>query len=181
MRALFLLAAIVLSSLVLLAEEKLTPPNVKEGLWESTVSHSSSGMPGIPADALAKMTPDQRAQVEAMMKQRGMSSNGNSTTVKGCVTKEKIAKGMAFSENRENCTRNVVSSTPSHFEIKLHCDVDAKNGNKTTTDGTVTVDVLGSDSVKGATHMVTNSNGRNMTMDSTFTSRYLGSDCGDIK
>src|SRR5271169_1554039 len=96
MRAPILLALIVLSSLTLLAEDKLTPPNVKEGLWETTMSHSSSGMPGIPADALAKMSPDQRAQVEAMMKQRGMSSNGNTTTVKGCVTKEKIAKGMAF-------------------------------------------------------------------------------------
>lgn len=187
MRTHILLGSIILSLFLfsvssLLAEDKLTPPNVKEGLWETTVSHSSSGMPGIPADALAKMTPEQRAQVEAMMKQRGMSSNGNTITSKGCVTKEKIAKGMAFAENRENCTRDVVSSTARHFEIKLHCDVnDSKNGSKTTMDGSVVVDVLGTDSVKGTTHMVTNSNGRNMNMDSTFISKYLGPDCGDVK
>lgn len=187
MRTHILLGSIALSLLLfsastLLAEDKLVPPNVKEGLWETSLSHSSSGMPGIPPDALAKMSPDQRAQVEAMMKQRGMSSSGNTTTIKGCVTKEKIAKGMAFSENRENCTRNVVSSTSSHLEIKLHCEVnDTKNGNKTITDGSVMVDVLGPDGVKGTTHMVASSNGRPMTTDFTFTSKYLGPDCGDVK
>lgn len=174
------LSALVLSSSIMFAEDKFTVPNVKEGLWETTLSHSMSGMPGIPPDALAKMTPEQRAQVEAMMKQRGMSSSGNSTTIKSCVTKEKIAKGMAFNENRENCTHNISNSTPSRIEVKFHCD-DTKNGNKTTVDATTTIDVLGSDTVKGSTHAVTSSNGRSMTMDSTFSSKYFGPNCGDVK
>ena len=73
--------------------------NAKEGLWEMTVTTSGAGM---PADALAKMAPDQRAMVEQMMKQRGVSMNGNTITVKSCVTKEKIAKGEAFRDAKNS-------------------------------------------------------------------------------
>jgi hypothetical protein len=175
------LSFLTLSSSVLFAQDKITLPNVKEGLWEVTLSHTSSGLPaGIPPEALAKMTPEQRAQVEAMMKQKGMSSNGNTTVVKNCVTKQKIAEGMAFAQNRENCTHSLVNSSSVRYEYKIHCD-ENKNGKKTTIDGTTVVDVLGSDSVKGTSHVSMNTDGHPMTMDSTFTSKYLGADCGDIK
>jgi len=177
---LIVFSLLVLSSSTLLAEEKFTPPNVKDGLWETTVSHSGSGLPGIPPEALARMTPEQRAQMEAMMKQKGMSSSGGSTAVKSCWTKDKIAKGMAFAQSRENCTFDQIHSSSGHMEFKIHCE-NNKDGNKTTTDGTTTVDVIGSEAVKGTTHIVSNTNGRPMTMDTTFTSRYLGSDCGDVK
>jgi hypothetical protein len=108
-------ALILLPSAVLMAADKSIMINVKEGLWETTLNMSGmAGMPGVPDDVLAKLTPEQRAQMEAMMKQRGMSSNGHATVVKSCVTKEKIEKGMAFSdEKRENCTQTIVNSTPT--------------------------------------------------------------------
>ena len=58
MRTKFFLALIVFSSLTLWAADNITPLNVKEGLWEMTVTHSMSGMPAIPnipPDVLAKM------------------------------------------------------------------------------------------------------------------------------
>ncbi|MGA2005491.1 MAG: DUF3617 domain-containing protein [Terriglobales bacterium] len=180
---LLVFSLLVLSPIVSHAQGKFTPPDLKEGLWEVTVTRSGSGagMGGIPPDVLAKMSPDQRAQVEAAMKSHGVTMNGNSTTVKNCVTKEKLAKGRAFSaQNRENCTRDVVSSSPRHMEIKMHCD-QTDNGKKTAMDGTTTIDVLGPDSVKGTMHIVSAGDEHNVTMDSTFTSKYLGPDCGDIK
>jgi Protein of unknown function (DUF3617) len=166
-----------------MAADKSIMINVKGGLWETTLNMSGmAGMPGIPDDVLAKLTPEQRAQMEAMMKQRGMSSNGHATVVKSCVTKEKIEKGMAFSdEKRENCTHTIVNSTPTHAEIKLHCEMNKDSANKATVDSTTVIDVVGPDSTKGTTHAVTTSNGRNMTSDMTFTSKYLGADCGDIQ
>ena len=174
---------IVLLPLALFAADKPTMLNVKEGLWEVTVTHSSNGMPGMPTDALASLPPEQRARVEEMMKQKGMTMNGNSTVVKSCVTKEKIEKGMAFAaENKgNNCTRTIVNSSASHFEVKYHCDDTAKDGKKTTIDGATTVDVVNGDSTKGTSHIVSNSDGRTMNMDMTFTSKYMGSACGDIK
>jgi Protein of unknown function (DUF3617) len=174
------LSSLVLSSAALLAQDKLTWPNAKEGLWETTVSHSMTGMPGMSEDTLAKLPPEQRARMEEMMKQRGMSMSGNTTVVKSCVTKEKIEKGMAFAENRDNCTHSVTKSSPLHQEIKLHCE-ETKNGNKTIMDGTIVIDIPAADTVKGTTHIAANSNGRTMNIDSTFSSRYLGAACGDIK
>lgn len=174
MRIKLFLALIVFSFPVLWATDKITPLNVKEGLWEVTVTHSMSGMPAMPAippETLAKMPPEQRARIEAMMK------GGASTDVrKDCVTKEKLDKQTAFSDNRKECTRTVVNSTGSKLEVKLHCE-----DKQTSSDGTLLLEALGSDSVKGSMHSVTNSNGRTMTMDFTFSSKYLGPACGDVK
>jgi len=170
----FLLALVVFSSLTLWAADNITPLNVKEGLWEMTVTHSMSGMPAmpdIPPDVLAKMPPDQRARMEAMMK------GGPSTDVrKECITKEKIEKNSAFSNNRGDCTRTVVNSTGSKLEVKIHCEEK-----QASTDGTLVLETVGSDHVKGTMQAVTNANGHTMNMNFTFSSKYLGPACGDVK
>ena len=168
------LALIVFSSLTLWAADSITPLNVKEGLWEMTVTHSMSGMPAtpnIPPDVLAKMPPEQRARVEAAMK------GGPSTDVrKECITKEKLEKHSAFSNNRGDCTRTVVNSTGSKLEVKIHCEEK-----QTSTDGTLVLETVGSDRVKGTMQSVTNANGHTMNMNFTFSSKYLGPACGDVK
>jgi len=170
----FLLALVVFSSLTLWAADNITPLNVKEGLWEMTVTHSMSGMPAmpdIPPDVLAKMPPDQRARMEAMMK------GGPSTDVrKECITKEKIEKNSAFSNNRGDCTRTVVNSTGSKLEVKIHCEEK-----QASTDGTLVLETVGSDHVKGTMQSATNANGHTMNMNFTFSSKYLGPTCGDVK
>ena len=172
----FFPAMIVFSSLTLWAADNITPLNVKEGLWEMTVTHSMSGMPAtpnIPPDVLAKMPPEQRARVEAAMK------GGPSTDVrKECITKEKLEKHSAFSNNRGDCTRTVVNSTGSKLEVKIHCEEK-----QASTDGTLVLETVGSDHVKGTMQMqsATNANGHTMNMNFTFSSKYLGPACGDVK
>jgi hypothetical protein len=48
-------------------------------------------------------------------------------------------------------------------------------------DGTLFVEAIGSDHVKGKMDAVTNANGRTMNMNFTFSSRYLSPACGDVK
>ena len=179
MRTKFLLSLIVLSSLLLWAADKLTPLNVKEGLWEMTVTHSMTGMPSatIPPETLARMPPEQRARVGAAMKQSGMG--GPATDVhKECITKEKLEKQMAFDENRkdkdDDCIRTIVNATGSKLEMKFHCE-------KSSSDGTLLLEAVTSDRVKGSMHIIANSHGRSMNMDLTFSSRYLSPACGDLK
>ncbi len=178
MRIQFVLALIVFSVFTLWAADKITPLNVKLGLWENTVTHSMTGMPAMPAippDALAKMTPEARARVEAMMNKSG--AGGPATNVsKSCITQEKLDKLSAFDISQQGCTRTVISSTGSRLEMKIHCEQK-----QATSDGTVVVEATSPDSTKGTMHMVTNAAGRNMNMDFTFSSRYLGPSCGDIK
>ncbi|MGA2354551.1 MAG: DUF3617 domain-containing protein [Terriglobales bacterium] len=165
------------SSLTVWAADNIVPLNVKEGLWEVTMTRSTSGMPNasmanIPPDALAKMTPQQRAQVEAMM-----GGKPSTDVRKECVTKEKLEKNAAFSNTRGECTRTVVSSTGRKVEAKFHCEEK-----QSVSDGNFVMEALGSDNVKGTIHMaVSTSSGHNMTMDMTIASKYLGQDCGDVK
>ena len=141
-----LLALIGFSSLTLCAADNVVPLNLKEGLWEVTSTHSMTGMPGIPPETLAKMPPEQRARMEAAMKQRGMG--GPKTDVrKHCITKEKLEKQSAFDENRKDCTRTIVSSTGSKLEMKIHCEGKEQ---QMSTDGTFVVEAVGSDSAKGS-------------------------------
>jgi len=172
--ALIFLALIVFSSPTLWAADSITPLNLKEGLWEMTVTHSMSGMPAtpnIPPDVLAQMPPEQRARIEAAMK------GGPSTDVrKECITKEKLEKHSAFSNNRGDCTRTVVNSTGRKLEVKIHCEEK-----QSSTDGTLALETVGSDRVKGTMQSVTNANGHTMNMNFTFSSKYLGPACGDVK
>src|SRR3954470_7011546 len=105
-----------------LAADKFVRPNIKTGLWEITTTHTMTGMPAmpaIPAEALARMTPEQRAQIEEHMK--SMSGAPTTTTRKDCLTQEKLDKDMAFDEHRQECTRTIISSSTTMTEMKIHC------------------------------------------------------------
>jgi hypothetical protein len=140
-------------------------------------------MTGIPPDTLAKMPPEQRARMEAAMKQSGMGAP-TTDVHKECVTREKLDKQLAFDENRKDkdrdqdkdkdCTRTIVNATGSKLEIKFHCE-------QSSTDATLLLEAVSSDNVKGSMQSVTNTSGRTMNMNFTFSSRYLGPACGDVK
>ena len=170
-----LVAPLLLSGLVLWAADNITHLNVKEGLWETTSTRLMTGA-GIPSDSLAKMPPEQRARVEAMMKQNGLGTPAT-TVQKECVTKEKLEKLTAFGTTSQgDCSHTVVNSSGSRLEMKLQCQ-----GKDHESEGTVLIEVVNSDTVKGKMQFATNSKGKNMNMEMSFTGRYLGSSCGDIK
>ena len=54
------LSFVILTAGASFAADHATPLNVQPGLWETTSVTERSGMPPIPADALAKMPPEQR-------------------------------------------------------------------------------------------------------------------------
>src|SRR5579863_8764845 len=78
------------------------PLDVKTGEWEYTVTTQMTGlpqsaqhqMPSIPPEQLAKMPLEQRARVEAALKQAGAMASGKPTTTtsKSCIRKEDLAK-----------------------------------------------------------------------------------------
>ncbi len=178
MRIRILLVLIILYSSAVLAADKIVPPNVKTGLWEITETHNMSGMPQmptIPPEALAQMTPEQRAQVEAQMK-GSMGGGQKPTTRKYCVTKEKLEKDSVFGDDRKECTRTVLSSTTTSTEVKIQC-----KEKDMTSEGTFKFVALSPESVKGTVRMVMTGDGRTMNMNVDFLSKYLGPACGDVK
>jgi uncharacterized protein DUF3617 len=146
-----------------------TPLNVKTGEWESTISSDTSGQLPIPQEMIDKMTPEQRAKMEAMMKARGMQ--GPRTTVtKHCVKKEDLDK--PFGNDNKSCKPTIVNSSATKQEIHMDCEV---GGGKQV--GTLKFEAVDSSTVKGSMQMTASNGGRTMNVNSTFSARWLGPAC----
>jgi hypothetical protein len=175
MESKFAFALIFFVALTARGADTITPLNVKPGLWEMSVTHSMSGAVPISDDKLAKLTPEQRARVEAAMGQAGLGAPATDVH-KECVTKEKLEKDRAFGSDRKGCTRTILTSSSTKLEAKMHCEEDQRK-----TDGTLFLEVVSSDNVKGNMDATVSSGSRTMNMRFTFNSKYLGSNCGDVQ
>ncbi len=176
MRSRFVFQAAACAALVttLVQATEYTKPNIKPGLWEVTVTPKMSGEMPIPDDQLAKMSPEQRAKVEAAIKGAGSKPH----VYKDCMTPEKIAKGFEMERGADEaaCKRNVISSTPS--ELTLHDECTHPN-RKTVSD--VHFEFKGGSQINGKLHIVTTAAGKSMTVDSTVAGKFVSASCGAVK
>ena len=164
---------LVVAPLVCLADDVTPILNVKLGLWDYTVGTQSSGMPAIPEDTLAKMPPERRAQIEAMMK-NAMAPH----TVRTCVTADMVKKGALMQDRPgSSCKRSIKSSSAGSLEFHMECD----NGrSKTVADGRF--EAIDSENFKGEiTGATTTAEGRTIPSKTTITGKWIGSDCGNVK
>ena len=175
MKKIVLLTLAVFFAIAVWAANTVQPLDVKLGLWETTTVSQTSGMPPIPPEMLARMTPEQKAKMEAMMKQR-QAEGPKTHTDKKCVTKEDLGKGGWFDKDEEDCTKTVITSTSRKLDVKLEC---TKGGGKQS--GTLNIEAIDSGNVKGSVQMTMTNGTNTMTMNSTLTSKWLGSSCGDVK
>jgi hypothetical protein len=184
-----LLGMAMLCPLAALTAQEIKPFDAKPGLWESTTTFEIAGMPAMPQltpDQLAKIPEAQRQQLQAMMNGRGGSPR--TITSKSCITKESLARAMAFAENgnnQANCTRKIVNSSSSKVEIHMECQPDKTN---MTTVGDMTVERVDAEHVKGSgtfknsgTGPATGNAVRTMESKIAFSTKWLSADCGDVK
>jgi hypothetical protein len=146
-----------------------TPLNVKTGEWESTITSDTSGQLPVPQEMIDKMTPEQRAKMEAMMKARGMQG-ARTTVTKHCVKKEDLDK--PFGNDNKACKPTIVNSSATKQEIHMECEM---GGGKQV--GTLKFEAVDSSTVKGSMQMTASNGGRTMNVNSTFSAKWLGSAC----
>jgi len=183
MKSILLVSVALLAPLTTWAADDIKPFDGKPGLWETTSTREMSGvtgapaMPQIPAEQLAKMTPQQRAQVEAMLKSRMGAASGapQSSTTKVCLTSDSFKNALAMNQNNENCTNKVTASTSSSQTIHMEC-----TQGKTNLTGDMTVDRIDAEHAKGDVVMKTSAEAA-MNIKMSFTTKWLASDCGDVK
>jgi len=166
-------AGVLLLALTALAADKVQRLNVKTGLWEvTTITHNQGHMP-IPEGMLKRMTPEQRARMDARLKAQP-AERSHTITHKSCVTEQDTQKGDLFSTNpNQECTEQIVSSTSTAAEIHMVCERQGIQGN-----GTLTIKALNPEYVKGSSHITANGNGQTLNTDSTFTAKWVGASCG---
>src|SRR5215470_18928091 len=145
------ISILILCTFVVFAADTAPRLNVKLGLWEVTTTTSMAGAPPIPSDALANMTPEQRAMVEQRM---SMGGAPRTSTEKTCETKEKLEKDNLFKGKDDECTRTPVTNTATRVEMKMHCSVKGY-----TSDGTIRFDAISPENVKGAMDMTSSEKG----------------------
>jgi hypothetical protein len=169
-----IVGALLLCSLAALAADKLQPLNVKVGLWETTMTTTTSGTMPIPADLLSRLTPEQRARMEERMKANSRE-NTRTNTYKSCLTKEQLEKGPDFGDKKQ-CTQTVITSTSSKAELRVVCDMQ-----DTKASGIMHVEALSPENVKGSGQMSVSGGGHTMNVNTALTGKWIGPNCGDVK
>ena len=154
-----------------------TAPPIKPGLWQVQSQREVDGqrtqMPDM-SEHLKNMPPEQRKQIEAMMKQRGVDMSGGSMNdMKICLSKDSVDPGQ-WERNQGSCKTDYISRSSSTWKWHTSCREPVSE-----TDGEA--HFTGSDSytVKTATTMTVQGQPRTSRM--TLNSKWLGSDCGDLK
>jgi hypothetical protein len=153
---------------------KIQPLNVKPGLWETTTTHKTSGAPPVPPEALAKLTPEQRARFEERIRANSAGST-NTVTDKHCVTKQDLEKAD-FGQGKGECTYTIQTSTSTQAKGKYSCNVEGMMVN-----GAVDITAPDSEHIKGSSQGSLSGGSRTMNVETTFTSKFLGASCGNIK
>lgn len=151
--------------------------NIKLGLWEIATQANISGAPPISDDMMAKMSPEQRARMQAAI-QASMADVAKPKLAKHCVTPEKVAQGFSLDRQRDNaaCQKKIITNTASELQLSETCPEE--NGSTTIDEH---IQLSGSDQVAGTVHYAKNNGGKSMTVDSTIKGQWLGASCGDIK
>ena len=157
--------------LVPLAVSAAEPLEVKTGLWEITTATQTHGMPQIAADLLSKMTPEQQAQMAAMLGQRegGKPKEHKSEE---CVTREDLEKPF-HPDSEDKCETNIVKSTSTTQDISVSCEGDHPSSGK------MHVEATSPESMKGTLELAFAGGENPLTINSTINGRWLGPACKD--
>ncbi len=179
------LAMLLLSLAGAAAAQKVTP-----GLWEYTATMKMQG-PKIDAamarmqEQMARMSPEQRQQMEQMMASRGIAmgpggpaaamSGAAPVVVKACITPEQAARDEVVHQEG-NCKQVSSERSGRTLKFKFVCtgEREAKGEGEYTLEsdkavsGRVVVDSV-------------SSKGEPAHIEMTHAGRWLGADCGDVK
>ena len=172
--ALFVLLLTSLCPIVFAGSGNIQPLNVKTGLWQTTMTSTFSGAPPITPDMqarLAQMPPEQRARMEAMIKNQ-FGGVPQTHTYKSCITKEDLNK-YPFSDPKQHCNYEVLNSTGSQMNASGTCTEE--NGMKT--DFKIRFDALDSEDVKGTGQIAISGGGHTMNGNYSGTGKWLSASC----
>lgn len=173
MKRAMLIGLVAFGPIAVRAADSPTPFDAKPGLWEVTTDIGGRAMPTIPqipAETLARLPPQQRAQIEAMMKGRGGTAGGT----KFCMSPDSLKQGAPIGQVDKSCTSKVVSSSATRQQIHLDC---VREGVKTTAD--MTVERVDAEHITANMSMQPSGGAPATTMKASL--KWLASDCGDVK
>lgn len=146
------------------------PLKVKPGLWETTTVTEKSGA-NKPTN-LDKLTPEQRAKVEAQLAARAKKETH---TVRSCLREAQIQSAEAFmgSAKQHGCTRKLELQTASDIRAAIEC-----RGGANPMSGKVEMHAVGDTAMTGKSEMLYGAPDRlQLLTRSEITAKWLGAQC----
>ncbi|MBL8288470.1 MAG: DUF3617 domain-containing protein [Rubrivivax sp.] len=174
------LAAVAFAAL-LAAGAAQAQQKIRPGLWENTIAMKSGGgqMEAAMAqmrEQMAAMTPEQRAQVEAMMARQGIGMGaGRPNTVRTCITPE-MASRNDFNPGDSRCRSTGHSRNGNAVKFKFTCDSEQGSS-----EGEGEFTLVSDTATKGKMWVSATRQGQTQRMEMESTSRWVAADCGDVK
>ncbi len=176
-------AAIALAALgaVALRAQSL---NLRPGLWEAHVTKQivdgqdvSAQMTSALASvqqALASLPPDQRARIQAMMSNAGVSQDGNGA-FRICVTPQMAQRNAPILDKDGRCQPMNMSHQGQQYDFQFSC---MTNGTTMQGKGHATVTP---ESISTHTEMTSTSAVGTHQLQTDTTLAFVSADCGDVK
>jgi hypothetical protein len=153
---------------------------IKPGLWDLS-SQFSSPDPTLQAamnsmqSRLANLPPDQRAQLEATLRQNGVqldAGSGGALRTKVCMTPEMAAR-KEFPVQQGDCTQKYTQQSGGKGLVSFSCTKPRVSGS-----GEIT---MVSDTSYRAHLRVNSQEHGNQTVDTNVAGTWVGADCGSLK
>jgi len=176
-----LLAVVALVGVATFTATPASAQKIKPGLWENSISMKGAGGQADAAMArmqeqMARLPPEQRAQVEAMMARQGVGmAAGKPNTVRSCISPE-MARRDEFNPGDSRCKVLNHSRSGNVVRFKVSCQIDGA-----TSDGDGEFTLVSDAETRGRMMMNVVRQGQAMSLQMDTTSRWLGADCGDLK
>lgn len=149
--------------------------DVATGLWEVTSQGEITGMPPIPASALAHMAPEQQEKVQAALAE-AMDRARKPTVTRACITQKQLDRGLRFSPREEpNCKQTALNTSPHTMDAHMEC-----TGDRHAT-GNLHVEASNRQTISGNFDFVTSDGKNTMTIKRTLQGKWLATDCGSVK
>ncbi len=163
----------------------LAASGLKAGLWEIRVVKQTVDGRDISAQttatmermqqAMASLPPEQRARMEALMKQNGVST-GSKGGFRICVSPEMARRDAPILDPQGRCQPATVTHQGNETHFQFSCTT---NGVTTSGQGVATVQ---GDTINTHTDVTTRtSSGETHSTQSDSAMSYVGADCGDLK
>jgi hypothetical protein len=158
---------------------------LKPGLWETRiVKHLTDGrdttsqMTGVMSQMqqnLARLPPEQRARMEAMMKERGAMTMGTEGTTRLCISREMAGRDKPIIDPEGHCQPAKISQSGNHTSFEFNCSTD---GTVMTGKGESTAE---GDTIVSRVDITRTANGEKHVMHNETEMKFLGADCGNVK
>ena len=183
------LTAISLLCLTAIAPVPALAQTTRAGLWEINNRMEGAGDPRMQEMAkaqkhdmsamreqMAKMPPEQRKAMEAMMGKLGQTPliDKEGMTMKVCVTPEMAAGNQLTEQQREHCTNKRSAPVGGVMKVAYVCTRPASSG-----EGTVTFSGDTAYTMNMTMHIT--EGGRKQTTSMSSRGKWLAASCGDVK